>query len=70
MIRVVLDLNCPLAPQLPIGALGWLDVTPQYNIVWFDQLSHGLYSRRVSMGDQQIKNYVKVIGAPNEQKES
>lgn len=60
--RVVLDVNCPLAPSVQIGTLGWLEVTPQYNIVWFDGLKHGIYSRRVSMGDSQIRNYVRVIG--------
>ena len=60
-VRVVLDFDCPLAPNIPVGTLGWLERTEQYNIVWFDGVKYGLYSRRVSMGDSQIKNYVRVI---------
>ena len=60
-VRVVLDLNCPFAPYIPVGTLGWLERTAQHNVVWFDGVKHGLYSRRVSMGDSQIKNYVRVI---------
>jgi hypothetical protein len=62
-VRVVLDFNCPFAPNIPVGTLGWLERTAQHNVVWFDGVKYGLYSRRVSMGDMQIKNYVRVIEA-------
>jgi hypothetical protein len=64
--RVVLDLNCPMIPSALVGTLGWLETTPQYHVLWLDSLKYGVYSRRVSMGDQQIKNYVRVIGVGNE----
>lgn len=64
--RVVLEVNCPLAPSVPIGTLGWLDTTPQYHVLWLDGVKHGVFSRRVSMGEMQIRNYVRVIGAKND----
>lgn len=59
--RVVLDIYCPLLPNVRRGEFGWLERTPTHNVVWFDGHRLGYCSRRSTGGYHQITNYIRVI---------